>query len=491
MASEPLTDGSGLPRVCVIGAGSSGIAACKVLKEQRIPFDCYEKSDRIGGMWAFGNPNGMSSAYRSLHINTSRRRMEYSDYPMPDDYPDFPSHFKIAEYFNDYVDHFRLREHIRFNQAVAHCERLPDGVWQVELADGAVCFYDALIVANGHHWDPRLPEPRFPGTFNGEELHSHYYIDPTDPLDMKDKRVVIVGFGNSAMDIACELGHKTNAREVYLSTRSGGYIFPKYLGSKPIDELWRHPGEQPGWFERFARETRLMPLFDKLLLPVYQWMVQSRVGKPQDYGLPVPRHKFGHTHPTISNEIHIRMGSGDVIPKPDIKRLKGDAVEFADGSEVKADVIIYATGYNITFPFFDKSLIAVKDNDIALYQRIVDPRFNNLFFLGLVQPLCAMMPIAEQQSRWIAAYLTGQNHLPSRNEMDQDRLAVHQSMKDQFTTSARHTIEIDCPKYTYELWKNMKQGEKRARDAGYQLPVRPNAEKHAASEPESPRQATA
>jgi cation diffusion facilitator CzcD-associated flavoprotein CzcO len=105
-------------RVCVIGAGSSGITASKVLNDNGIPFDCYEASDRIGGNWAYENPNGMSSAYKSLFINTSKPRMQYSDFPMPDHYPVFPHHTHIAEYFNNYVEHFNIRPHIRFNTTV-------------------------------------------------------------------------------------------------------------------------------------------------------------------------------------------------------------------------------------------------------------------------------------------------------------------------------------------------------------------------------------
>ena len=119
---------SQLPNVCLIGAGSSGIAAAKALHEHGIPFDCIEASDRVGGNWVFGNKNGMSSAYRSLHINTSRERMEYSDFPMPSSYPDFPHHTQIAKYFDHYVDHFGFRDRIAFETGVKRAERRPDGV---------------------------------------------------------------------------------------------------------------------------------------------------------------------------------------------------------------------------------------------------------------------------------------------------------------------------------------------------------------------------
>lgn len=462
-----------LPKVCIVGAGSSGIVCCKVFREHGIPYDCFEASDRIGGMWAFRNPNGMSSAYRSLHINTSRRRMEYQDFPMPDDYPDFPSHFQIADYFNSYVDHFGLRDSITFNTKVVDCARRSEGGWDVTLAGGEVRRYDALVVANGHHWDPHWPEPDFPGHFSGVKLHSHHYIDPTDPVDLRGKRVVIVGFGNSAMDIACELGQKTQAEKVWLSTRSGGYIYPKYLGSKPFDEILRHPSEKPSLVEHFVRRFVPHRVMEWLLLPVYHWLIRSRVGEPWDYGLPKPKHPFGRTHPTISNEIHIRMGSGDVVPRPNIRRYDGNRVEFEDGSAVEADAVIYCTGYRISFPFLDPALVAAKDNDIALYQRILDPRYPDLLFLALVQPLCAMMPIAEEQSKFMAAYLTGRYHPPAPEEMAEAMRQEHEDMKARFTASKRHTIEIDCQDYTYNLWRELRAGAKRAASAGHRLPVTP------------------
>src|SRR4051794_11160282 len=105
---EPEENGSSDPaeRVCVIGAGSSGIAAAQVLNARGIEFDCFEKGSGVGGNWRYLNDNGVSAAYKSLHINTSRKLMEYATFPMPDKYPDYPSHAHIAEYFDDYVDHF-------------------------------------------------------------------------------------------------------------------------------------------------------------------------------------------------------------------------------------------------------------------------------------------------------------------------------------------------------------------------------------------------
>src|SRR3954452_20526688 len=171
---------SQLPTVAVIGAGSSGIAAVKALRERGLDVTCFEASDRVGGNWVFGNRNGMSAAYRYLHINTSRERMEYSDFPMPKSYPDFPHHSHIAEYFDAYVDQFGFRDRIRFETGVERAEReARTGTWTLTLEDGSTERFDALLVANGHHWDKRWPEPAFPGadTFTGVQMHAHDYVD--------------------------------------------------------------------------------------------------------------------------------------------------------------------------------------------------------------------------------------------------------------------------------------------------------------------------
>src|SRR5215210_6697116 len=170
-------DAASAGRCAVIGAGSSGIATCQVLHARGIPFDCFEKGSQVGGNWRYMNDNGMSSAYDSLSINTSRRIMEYAAYPMPKDYPDFPTHRQIASYFDDYVDHFGFRDKIRFRTEVTRVERAQGG-WEVTLDDGTSTTYESVFVANGHHWDPRWPEPPFPGEFDGDETHAHHYKTP-------------------------------------------------------------------------------------------------------------------------------------------------------------------------------------------------------------------------------------------------------------------------------------------------------------------------
>ena len=447
-----------LPRVCVIGAGSSGIAGAKALLEHGVPFDVYEKSDRVGGNWVFGNRNGMSSAYRTLHINTSRERMEYSDFPMPKDFPDFPHHSHIARYFDDYVEHFGLREHIRFETGVEHAGRGEDGVWEVRVEGGDVHEYDAVMVANGHHWDPRWPEPRFPGSFSGREMHAHDYKGPED---FEGRRVVILGMGNSAMDLAVDASYV--ASETYLAARRGAHVVPKYLAGKPIDQPWRH-----GRLASLVAHPRVpWPVRQRLL----EKTLAEHVGRMEDYGLPAPDHRIGEAHPTVSGRILDRLAHGAIAPKPNLAELRGDRVAFADGSEVEADVVVYCTGYKVTFPFFDEDFVSAPDNDLPLFRRVFHPEIPDVFFLALLQPLGATMPLAEAQGRWIADYLRGEYALPEREALLDDIRREREAMFKRYVRSKRHTMQIDYDQYLWDLERERRTGAARARDAGFPLPV--------------------
>ena len=444
-----------LPYVCVIGAGSSGIAAAKVLHQRGIPFDCYEKGDRVGGNWVFGNSNGMSSAYRSLHINTSRERMEYSDFPMPKTYPDFPHHTHIAEYFDNYVEHFGFRDRIFFNTAVQRCVRDSDGAWTVTIDGGESRRYDALMVANGHHWDPRWPEPPFPGDFDGEVIHSHHYID-NEPF--KNKNVVVLGMGNSAMDIAVESSFV--ASKTFLAARRGAWIIPKYLFGKPVDQQVTDPR---------------IPF--KVKQRILRTAMTTVVGAPERYGLPKPDHNLGEAHPTISSDILSRVVHGQVEPKPNIAELRGDLVAFVDGSVEPVDVIVYCTGYRVTFPFFDPDFIAAPDNELPLFRRVFKPGVDNVFFIGLLQPLGAIMPLAEVQSAWVAEYLTGDYALPADEDLRADIERDRAAMQRRYVKSKRHTMQVDYDEYIYHLAKERRRGARRAaaRNFGRPLPARARA----------------
>ena len=431
-------------RACIIGAGSSGIVAAKVLKEHGIPFDCFEKGSGVGGNWRYRNDNGMSAAYASLHINTSKTRMAYSDFPMPEDYPDYPHHSQILDYFEDYVDHFGIRPHIRFNTSVT--EVTPEGVerdtvpkgggWQVTTDGGEATTYSAVLVSNGHHWDPRLPD--FPGHFDGRARHSHAYETPEG---LEGKRVLVVGIGNSGVDIACEASRV--AAKTFLSTRRSAHILPKYALGKPID-LYTTPAS-----------SRLPLSLQRLSFEV---LLRVACGRQEDFGVPRPEHTLLQAHPTISADLLNLVGHGEIQVKPNVEELRGERVAFADSSVEPIDEIIYATGYRISFPFFAPELLDPQDNQVRLYRHVVHPDLPGLYFIGLIQPLGAIMPLAEQQATWVAKVLTGEVALPDREVMKRRIDADDKAIRRRYVASPRHTIQVDYFPYLDLLRKEMRRG---------------------------------
>jgi dimethylaniline monooxygenase (N-oxide forming) len=435
-------------KVCVIGAGGSGIVACQVLNARRIPFDCFEKGSQVGGNWRYENDNGMSSAYKSLHINTSRRVMAFKALPMPDHFPDYPNHFQMAAYFDEYVDHFGLREQIRFRTEVLSVEPV-EGEWEVTVKDTEgreeTHRYRAVIVANGHHWDPRWPEPAFPGAdeFSGEQLHAHHYREP-DVLP--GKRVLVLGLGNSAVDIAVESSRI--ADKTFLASRRGAYVIPKYINGKPIDELSN-------------------PLTSMLPLPMQRFFATRALGVAAGdmtaYGLPKPDHKLFEAHPTVSSELLPRLGHGDIEVKPNIDRFTGDrGVRFTDGSEEEIDLVVYCTGYKMSFPFFDPEVFSAPDNRLPLYRRVVSVERPGLHFIGFIQPLGPIMPLAEAQAEWVADLLGGHASLPAAAEMRREIEAEEAKMRKRFVASKRHTVEVDFHPYLREIRRERKLAAQRA-----------------------------
>ncbi len=436
------------PRVCVIGAGSSGITVCQNLAERGIDFDCFEKSSTVGGNWRYENDNGMSAAYRSLHINTSRQMMEYRAFPMPVDYPDYPSHFQIARYFDDYVDHFDLRGRIRFRTEVIKAAPTRDGLWEVTVrhVDGSeeTIDYTDLMVCNGHHWNARWPEPAFPGSedFTGIQMHAHDYRTPEI---FEGKRVLVLGIGNSATDISVEASRVSE--KTFLAMRRGAWILPKYLGGKPTDLATN------GIFARapLALQSAGMRL-----------MLRLSVGKLTDYGLPEPDHQPLHAHPTVSGELVGKLGQGDITVKPNIERFEGDDVVFTDGSREQVDVVVYCTGYRITFPFFDDSIVDAEDNRIGLYRRVASVEHPNLYFIGLIQPLGAIMPLAEAQSAWVTDLISGEGELPGCSEMARDVATEQAAMDRRYVNSKRHTVQVDFDRYLRSVSREREESRRRA-----------------------------
>ncbi|MCA9265881.1 MAG: NAD(P)-binding domain-containing protein, partial [Planctomycetales bacterium] len=428
-------------KICIIGAGCSGMVAAKILQERGLPFDCFEKGSDIGGLWRYNNDSGTSAAYQSLHINTSRDKMAFSDFPMPREYPDFPHHSLILKYFESYAEHFGIRQHVTFQTTVERVEPRGPNSYAVTVTDGMgrrrTHSYRAVLVANGHHWKPRFAT--FPGNFAGQLLHAHDYREPTP---FTDQRVLVVGIGNSACDIACEVSRV--AQKTYLSTRRGAHIIPKYMFGKPLDRV------APAWFWRHLP----FPLFQRL----FGATLYLARGRLKRYGLPTPPHRVLQEHPTISADLLNLIGHGKIAVKPQIDRLAGPSVHFMDGSTIDVDTMVLATGYQIAFPFLDTSILDPAGNRVHLYKHVVHTEHPGLYFIGLIQPWGAIMPLAEQQAEWVADLLQTQCTLPSRQRMLSDIDRTQNRMRRRYVLAERHTIQVDFYPYLDELRRARQHG---------------------------------
>lgn len=420
---------------CVIGAGAAGLAAGRALAIRGIDFAWFERGSMVGGLWRIDNDNGGTPAYRTLHLNSSRPATQYPSFSMPEDWPDYPSHELIAEYLQDYAAHNRLTERITFDTEVVDVSPLGSGLpgahgWRVETRNRITGATDSftcrsVVVANGHHDTPTIPE--FPGEFTGQAFHSRDYLEPSV---FAGKDVVVVGVGNSGMDIACDAAKVAN--RVYLVTRHGVHVIPKYAFGKPADQLNnRFIAYVPFEVER----------------GLYEAILRVSTGRPQDRGLPTPDHRLLSAHPTVSAELYDRVGHGDIVMKPGIAELAGDCIRFDDGSEVHADVLVYATGYQVTLPFLAPAVLDPVDNQMPLYLRVVPPDRPGLYFVGFIQTIGANIPLYEYQSEWIGDLLIGQCALPSRSTMQDWIRRDAASMAKRYVRSNRHTMQVDYWRY--------------------------------------------
>jgi len=398
-----------ISRAAVIGAGACGLIAAKCLLDESIEPVVFEQSEKIGGLWNYSEdlPDGGSLAYRSLKTNTSRQMMALSDYPFPENLPDFPNRAEVLQYLNDYVDHFPLREHIRLNAQVEQVTPYKENKWKVTVRskDGVkrVENFDAVIVCSGLYRHPTIPKYAGAETFQGQMFHSASYKGPEG---YEDKDVVVIGVGSSGVDIAVELSKVAHRLE--LSTQKGAWFLPHYIGRLPYDH-------------QLTRLNALLPysvrmyFFRQLVLREYR---RLGVNHPlSTLEMPLPKFDIRRTRLTPGSELLKHIASGAIMIRPAVAKLEADQVVFADGGRIHADAIIHCTGYTFNFPFLDSSLVEVRRDTVELYQHVFHPTLANLAFIGFCIVTGPLWPVAEMQARWVARVLAGAVQLPSSLQM--------------------------------------------------------------------------
>ena len=318
--------------IALIGAGPMGLACAKVLVEQGIAFQGFELHSDVGGLWDIAGPR--STMYDSAHLISSRTKTEFRDFPMDPGVADYPSHRVLKDYFHAFADRFDLRRHYRFGAEVLRCEPLDAGwrvVWRQDGAEHEGRF-GGVMIANGTLSEPNMPA--FVGDFAGELIHSAQYRHHDQ---MRGKRVLVIGGGNSGCDIVVDAVHHGECAD--LSLRRGYHFVPKYVFGKPADTLGRLPLPM-------ALKRRV----DGMIL---RWFA----GDPQRVGFPAPDHKLYESHPVVNSLAIFHAGHGDIRVRPDIARFDGQTVHFKDGTQADYDLVIAATGYLLHYPFIDRALL--------------------------------------------------------------------------------------------------------------------------------------
>ncbi|WAR03733.1 FMO5-like protein [Mya arenaria] len=431
------------PRIAVIGAGGSGLAAIKQCIEDGLEPVCFERESDLGGLWNFSDSSqlGKGSVYKNCVINTSKEMMAFSDFPPPESFPMFMPHRYVLKYFKMYAEKFGLFKSIWFDTSVLNVapsdKYAVDGSWDVTYrrkhGEAETARFAGVLVCTGHHTFPHTPSFTGLDQFRGTSLHSHGY---KDNKQFAGKRVLVVGIGNSAVDIAVDVSHV--ADEVFLSTRRGAWVISR-MG------FWGLPADA------MANNRFLFSLPQSVL----QWSVEKMANfrfNHEQYGLK-PAHGALQAHPTINDELPYRIMTGAVRVKPNVYHFTERTVRFQDGTEEEIDAIIFATGYDYKIGIIDESITRIEKNKTSLYKYMYPPNLAHptLAVIGLVQPIGAVMPISEMQCRWFTQVINGSRKLPDRQTMTRDIEGKREAMAGTYISSQRHTLQCFWIQYMDEL----------------------------------------
>ncbi len=376
-------------RYCIIGAGPSGLSMAAEFKRRGIAYDHFERQKDLGGVWNIDAPG--TPMYQSAHLISSKTMSGFWDFPMPEEFPDYPSHSQVFRYLSDYANFHGLREHIQFQRTVERVEPREDSARV--LVDGEEREYRGVVCASGCNWQPRLPT--LPGRFTGELRHAVTYCDPSEFVG---KRVLIVGLGNSGADIACDAAR--SATRAAVSVRRGYYFVPKHIFGIPSD-VFAHDGPHlPLWLER--------PLFGLLLRLV--------LGDVQKLGMPKPDHGLLESHPIMNDQLVHYLRHGDVSIVGDIESVDGTTVRFKDGSSEDFDLILCATGYTREIAYLDSKHLDPGSWAAAQFLTCFSRKYTSLLTLGFAELNGALFPAVSRLAFLVAEIARARVEEPRRVE---------------------------------------------------------------------------
>ena len=423
-------------RAAVIGAGAAGLCAAKYLLARGVEVVIYEIGSNIGGLWVYENDNGLSPAYKSLHVNSEVGITAYSDFPFPADGPLYPDHEGMRRYLEAYADRFELRQHIRFHSRVTAVSAAGER-WQVALGDAGTSEFDAVVIANGHQGVPKHPAWR--ADFSGEYLHSHAYRVP-EPF--RDKRVLVVGMGNSAVDIAADIC--TIAKSTTIVARSPVLVMPRMLFGVPTSRVLARI--ERAWMPWPVRRT------------VRELLVRVVHGTMEQWGFVTPKSR---THPTSHPSLMAHFVWNRITAKPAIESVQGQQVRFVNGTAASYDTVIAGTGYAVDLPFLAPALRPLAGDRPELFLRIVHPQQRGLYFCGMFNVAGGgNIRMMDDQAEWIAELVVGAETPPGLATMQRAMAEEQAHLAREFPGSPRYALELDPPFYRRQLARERKRAQR-------------------------------
>mmetsp|Transcript_65861 Transcript_65861/g.122905 ORF Transcript_65861/g.122905 Transcript_65861/m.122905 type:complete len:513 (-) Transcript_65861:90-1628(-) len=399
--------------VCIIGAGPSGLAACKAALEEGLHPTVLEKSQDVGGLY---RQDGSGKVWESMVTSSSKYTCAFSDMPWAADAQIFPSSGNVHEYLRAFAQKFDLLKHVQFGKAVQSVEPLSSTgkmgsngwkvTWKMVGATRTVSrIFLHVIAATGFFEVGHLPSLPGLSTFTGDVIHSSNY---KNPAPFKNKNVLVAGGAFSGADIAAETS--SVATSVTIAAPRPVWYIPRFIKGKPLDLVLYSRATQsrssalPHEQQRRERHNELQSMCR---------------GKGYPESVPVPDVDKDLPYFVITDRFLGSVHSGKVtVETLAVKELDHKDVIFSDGSRKSFDVVIFATGYRVALPYLPSQVKDILEFDgddwlqpVILQETVWRPELENIAFVGLYRgPFFAVM---ELQARWAIGVFSGRLSRPA------------------------------------------------------------------------------
>ncbi|XP_028759964.1 probable flavin-containing monooxygenase 1 [Neltuma alba] len=489
-------------KIGIVGAGVSGIAAAKQLSRHN-PI-VFEASDSIGGVWKH-------CSYNSTRLQSLRSDYEFTDFPWPDrDNSEFPTHLEILNYLKSYAEHFDVLKNVRFNSKVVEIRfvggsgdrdnsdimgligggdygsLLPgQPVWEVAVQtkeSDIIQWYgfEFIVLCNGKYGDvakiPSFPRSKGPELFEGQLLHTLDYckLDREAATKLlKGKKVAVVGFKKSAIDLALECAEANQGPEGQPCTmvvRTLHWTVPHYrIWGLPFFLFYSTRASQ--FLHERPNQGFLKTLLCLLLSPMRRG-ISKFIESYILWKLPLEKYGLKPEHPFEEDYASCQMAvlPDKFFPEADKGKIVfkkasrwwfwNGGIEFEDNTKVEADVVILATGFDgkkkiktiLPEPF--RSLLEYPSGIMPLYRGTIHPLIPNMAFVGYVESV-ANLRSSELRSMWLSQLVDDKFKLPSIEKMLSYTLQEMEVMKRSTRFYKRHCISTYSIKHSDEICEDM------------------------------------